>query len=68
MNGDSKLVREVIAIDVYLLKAAGTPMIRPLPLSSLAKFTLLPGVPSTRSTDGMESPTFTMVAVVAWKF
>ena len=45
------------------LKAAGTPMMRPGPLaSSVARFTLLPGFPSTSSTLGIESPTLTMIA------
>lgn len=50
---------------VYLLKAAGTPIMRPLPeASSLCRLTLSPGEPSTRSTFGMESPTLTMLAAV----
>ena len=42
-------------------------MIKPLPLSSLARLTLFPGVPSTSSTDGMGSPTLTILTVVVWK-
>ena len=42
-------------------------MIKPLPLSSLARLTLFPGVPSTSSTEGMGSPTLTIFAVVVWK-
>ena len=42
-------------------------MIRPLPFSSVARFTLLPGVPSTSSTEGIGSPTLTILAVVVWK-
>ena len=52
-------------VDRDLLKAAGTPMIRPLPsANSVARLTLLPGLPSSSSTVGMESPGLTMIAVV----
>lgn len=48
-----------------VLKAAGTPMIRPLlSANSVARLTLLPGAPSSSSTLGMESPGLTMVAMV----
>jgi len=41
-------------------KAAGTPMIRPLPVaSSLERLTLFPGESSKRSTSGIGSPTLT---------
>ena len=41
-------------------KAAGTPMIRPLPdASSLDRLTLLPGESSNSSTSGIASPTLT---------
>ena len=43
-------------------------MIKPLPLSSLARLTLFPGVPSTSSTEGIGSPTLTIFAVVVWKW
>ena len=41
--------------DDNLLNAAGTPMIRPFPFSSVARLTLFPGDPSTRSRLGMGS-------------
>jgi hypothetical protein len=44
-----------------LLKAAGTPTMRPEP-SSLERLTLFPGLPSTSSMSGTESPTLTMTA------
>jgi hypothetical protein len=48
-----------------LLKAAGTPMIRPFPSpNSVARLTLFPGPPSSSSTVGMESPGLTIVAVL----
>jgi hypothetical protein len=41
-----------------ILKAAGTPMMRPFPeANSVARLTLLPGLPSMTSTEGMLSPT-----------
>ncbi len=47
-----------------LLNAAGTPMMMPSPLaSSLLKSTSFPGDFSTRGTDGMESPTLTMLTI-----
>jgi hypothetical protein len=49
-----------------LLKAAGTPMMRPLPVSSLLSETLLPGESSIKAMSGIESPTLTMVAAEAW--
>lgn len=52
--------------DWILLKAAGTPMIRPLPLSSLAIETLFPGEFSMSSTSGMASPTLTQTRDEAW--
>lgn len=42
-----------------LLNAAGTPIIKPLPFSSLASESLLPGELSMSSTSGMASPTLT---------
>ena len=33
--------------------------------SSVARLTLFPGLPSTSSTLGIESPTLTMIAIVA---
>ena len=66
----------MIGLTETILKAAGTPMMRPLlPASSLARLTLLPGDSSIRSTVGMGSPGLTMIAgveenslalVVAW--
>ena len=51
--------------NIYSLKAAGTPMMRPLPeASSLDRLTLSLGEPSTRSTFGRESPTLTMLTAV----
>jgi hypothetical protein len=47
-----------------VLKAAGTPMMTPLPWSSLAMLTLLPGEVSTRSMFGMASPTWTLARAV----
>lgn len=41
-------------------------MIRPLPASSCARLTLLPGEPSTRSTSGSLSPTLTSAGAEAW--
>ena len=49
--------------ETNLLKAAGTPMIKPLPLSSFAMDTLLPGEFSINSTSGMASPTLTKAEV-----
>jgi hypothetical protein len=46
------------------LKAAGTPMITPLPVNSLERLTLFPGEPSTRSMFGRESPVLTMARAV----
>lgn len=52
-------------LGVYVLKAAGTPMMRPLPeASSWDRLTLSLGEPSTRSMFGMESPTLTMLTGV----
>ena len=62
--------RAVLRVDEgekNVLNAAGTPMMRPLPLSSVERLTLSPGEPSTRSTLGILSPTLTMVAAVVWK-
>lgn len=42
-----------------ILNAAGTPITRLLPFNSRARFTLLPGEPSTRSTSGIGSPALT---------
>lgn len=51
-----------------VLKAAGVPMITPLPLISLARLTLFPGEFSTRtSRSGMESPFWTKAGAVLWK-
>ena len=51
-----------------ILNAAGTPMITPLPFSSLARLTLLPGEFSTRTSRlGMASPFWTKAGVVLWK-
>lgn len=48
----------------YSLKAAGIPMMMPSPLaSSLLKSTSFPGDFSKRGTDGMESPTLTILMV-----
>lgn len=48
-----------------LLNAAGTPMIKPLPEdSSFARLTLVPGVVSMRSTEGIASPVLTILAAV----
>ena len=49
-----------------ILKAAGTPMIKPLLLSSLERSILVPGVFSYNSMEGIESPTLTILAVVGW--
>jgi hypothetical protein len=49
-----------------LLKAAGTPMMRPLPLRTLLMETLLPGESSINSMSGIESPTLTMMGDDAW--
>lgn len=47
------------------LKAAGTPIMIPEPEpSSVARLTFSPGLPSLSSTDGIESPTLTIFAVV----
>lgn len=43
------------------------PIIKPFPVSSLARFTLLPGEFSMRSTLGTLSPTFTNAGAEAWK-
>lgn len=51
----------------HLLNAAGTPTMTPLPESSLARLTLLPGEFSTRSMLGMESPFRTKAGAVLWK-
>ena len=45
----------------YVLKAAGTPMINPLPFNSCDKSTLLPGVLSKSSREGIESPALTIL-------
>ena len=50
----------------HVLKAAGTPMIKPLPVISLQRFTRLPGECSTRSTSGRELPTATQAGREAW--
>lgn len=51
-----------------VLKAPGTPMIRPsAEESSWARFTLLAGEPSVRSRWGTESPTLTKAGRVEWK-
>jgi hypothetical protein len=50
-----------------VLNAAGTPMIKPLPLSSLRRLTLWPGEFSTRSTSGSGSPTATHAGDEVWK-
>ena len=51
-----------------LLKAAGTPTIKPLPVSSFDRLTLFPGEFSTRtSRSGMLSPAFTATREVVWK-
>lgn len=43
-------------------------MIKPLPVSSLARLTVLPGEFSTRqSRSGMGSPTLTATGAVVWK-
>lgn len=39
----------------------------PWPVRVLARLTLLPGEPSASSTEGIESPTLTMLAKVGWK-
>lgn len=55
---------------LYILKAAGTPMIKALPLapSSLDRLTLFPGEFSTRtSRSGIRSPARTKAGVVVWK-
>lgn len=56
-----------MVLSVDLLKAAGTPMMRPLPFITFARLTLSPGLLSTKSTEGIESPTLTILALVAWK-
>lgn len=44
-------------------------MIKPLPVSSLDRLTLLPGEFSTRqSRSGRASPTFTATRAVVWKW
>lgn len=50
----------------HLLNAAGTPMTKPLSCTSLARLTLFPGEPSTRSTSGRRSPALTEGGRVAW--
>lgn len=50
-----------------VLNAAGTPMTRPFPCSSLAKLTLFPGEASTRSISGMLSPALTKAGAVVEK-
>ena len=51
-----------------LLKAAGTPMIKPLPeANSFSKLTLVPGDVSVKSTEGIASPTLTIFALVVLK-
>jgi hypothetical protein len=51
-------------LEVDVLKAAGTPMIRPGPeANSVARLTFPPGFPSTSSMLGIASPTWTMIAV-----
>ena len=61
------LASRLPCIKSIVLKAAGTPMTMPLPLSSLARLTLLPGEFSTSSTSGRLSPTFTKAREVLWK-
>lgn len=54
--------------DIDILKAAGVPMIRPFPLISFARLTLLPGDPSTKtSRSGIASPFWTNAGAVLWK-
>jgi len=61
-------VREVGEREGYVLNAAGTPMIKPLPLeSSLERSTLFPGELSCSSTLGIGSPALTMFAIDMWK-
>lgn len=51
-----------------ILKAAGTPMTKPLPVSSLARLTLVPGEHSCRTSRfGRLSPTLTLDRADAWK-
>lgn len=52
----------------HILKAPGTPMIKPsAEESSWARFTLFPGEPSVSSRWGIESPTLTKAGRVEWK-
>ena len=47
-----------------VLKAAGTPMIKPLPVAnSFDRSILVPGEVSASSTEGSVSPTLTMFAI-----
>lgn len=50
-----------------ILKAAGTPMIRPLPFRTLDRLTLFPGDDSMSSTSGMLSPALTKARAEEWK-
>lgn len=53
--------------DLYVLNAAGTPTMRPLPRRAFERLTLLPGEPSMSSTSGMGSPTSTASLAEEWK-
>lgn len=55
-RGENERMRERTGEGDSVLKAAGTPMIKALPLISLKRFTLLPGECSTRSTSGRALP------------
>ena len=61
-------MERIIEMGSDLLKAAGTPMMTPLPcLSSFDRFTLLPGESSTSSRSGIRSPTLTIAGLVGWR-
>lgn len=67
-RGGRALRVDIVGHGGDLLNAAGTPMIRPLPeANSFAKLTLVPGVASVSSTEGIESPVFTMMTDVVLK-
>lgn len=53
--------------DLYNHCSCNSPIITPFPVNSFARFTLLPGEPSTRSTLGSLSPTLTNAGAEAWK-
>jgi hypothetical protein len=55
-------------VEIFLLKAAGTPTITPLPVNSLARLIFVPGEFSvSTSMSGRESPTLTILKAEVWK-